>query len=108
MFIATGSSDKTIRIFELTTGECHRILIGHSDYINCLEFNTQNPDYLASACKFNNFFFCSARLFRSRQEFNLFLHVILIIFKNFFYKDDFQNCNFSTYNVFSRTIKTTY
>lgn len=56
MFIATGSSDKTIRVFELTTGECHRVLTGHSDYITCLEFNTQNPNYLASACKLKFFF----------------------------------------------------
>lgn len=51
MLLATGSSDKTVRVFELTTGECHRLLMGHSDYITCLEFNINNPNHLASACK---------------------------------------------------------
>lgn len=51
VLLATGSSDKTVRVFELTTGECHRLLMGHSDYITGLEFNAQNPNYLASACK---------------------------------------------------------
>lgn len=56
MFLATGSSDKTVRVFELTTGDCHRVLTGHSDYITCLEFNVDNFDCLASACKSYLFF----------------------------------------------------
>jgi len=56
VFLATGSSDKTVRVFELTTGDCHRVLMGHTDYITCLEFNTENFNYLASAGK-SEFFF---------------------------------------------------
>jgi len=63
VFLATGSSDKTIRVFELTSGECQRVLIGHSDYITCLEFNSENSNYLASTCKFY-FLFCRGGLIR--------------------------------------------
>lgn len=57
MFLATGSSDKTIRVFELTSGDCHRVLTGHTDYITCLEFNAENSNYLASACESYLFFY---------------------------------------------------
>lgn len=53
MLLATGSSDKTIRVFEITTGECQRLLLGHTDYVTCLEFHKEKPNVLASACKYN-------------------------------------------------------
>lgn len=52
VLIATGSSDKTIRIFEVTSSECLRLLIGHTDYITCLEFHPTQSNLLASACKY--------------------------------------------------------
>jgi len=67
VFLATGSSDKTVRVFELTTGDCHRVLMGHTDYIACLEFNAEKFDHLASACKF--YFFCRGRLIRIGKVF---------------------------------------
>jgi len=49
--IATGSADKTVRVFELVTGVCLRIFVGHKDYVTCLEFHDEKPNILASACK---------------------------------------------------------
>lgn len=49
--IASGSSDKTIRIYDLMSGECQRLLMGHKEYISFLEFHPMIPYLLASACK---------------------------------------------------------
>lgn len=49
--IASGSSDKCIRVYELVTGDCQRLLMGHKEYITGLEFHPLKPNFLASACK---------------------------------------------------------
>lgn len=47
--LATGSADKTVRVFELVSGDCQRLLLGHTDYVTCLEFHPKKPNVLASA-----------------------------------------------------------
>lgn len=59
MFIATGSADKTVRVFELVTGICIRLFVGHQDYVTCLEFHEEKPNILASACKCILVFLCN-------------------------------------------------
>ncbi|KAF3231314.1 WD repeat domain [Orbilia oligospora] len=39
--LATGSDDKTIRLWELKSGRMIRILKGHHNYVYCLNFNPQ-------------------------------------------------------------------
>jgi len=83
VLIATGSSDKTIRVYEIVVGECQRLLLGHSDYISCLEFHMGNPNILASACK------CIPIIYfrRDRGQINLFPDILLayLLEKSFLY-----------------------
>lgn len=46
-YIATGSSDKTVRLWDVASGECVRIFVGHRSMILCLALS---PDgrYMAS------------------------------------------------------------
>lgn len=46
-YIATGSSDKTVRLWDVQSGECVRIFIGHRSMVLCL---AMSPDgrYMAS------------------------------------------------------------
>lgn len=45
---ATGSSDCSIKVFSLSTGDCTSELIGHSQGISGVDFSPINPDVLAS------------------------------------------------------------
>ncbi|GHJ86093.1 hypothetical protein NliqN6_2495 [Naganishia liquefaciens] len=47
-FIATGSRDKTIRLWDGLTGQCVKILTGHDNWIRALAFHP-NGKYLLSA-----------------------------------------------------------
>ena len=42
----SGSSDKTVRVWDILTGECLHELIGHDAEIRCVKSNTE---YVASA-----------------------------------------------------------
>lgn len=46
-YIATGSSDKTVRLWDIQSGECARIFIGHRSTVLCL---AMSPDgrYMSS------------------------------------------------------------
>lgn len=47
-FLATGSRDKTIRIWDGTTGQCLRTLSGHDNWVRALAFHP-NGQHLISA-----------------------------------------------------------
>lgn len=46
-YIATGSTDRTCRLWQITTGECVRVFEGHADSVQCLAF-TEDGRFLAS------------------------------------------------------------
>jgi WD40 repeat protein len=37
--LATGSSDRTVRLWDVTTGRALRTLKGHTDYLSALAFS---------------------------------------------------------------------
>ena len=41
-FIVSGSEDKSLRLWEITNGECIRKLDGHMDTINCIIWKVQS------------------------------------------------------------------
>ncbi|CED83964.1 dynein regulator [Phaffia rhodozyma] len=47
-FVATGSRDKTIKIWDTTTGQCLRTLVGHENWVRALAFHP-NGKFLFSA-----------------------------------------------------------
>lgn len=49
LYLATGSSDKTCRLWDVQRGECVRVFLGHNDAVDCLAISP-NGRYLASAC----------------------------------------------------------
>ncbi|KAH9814857.1 WD40-repeat-containing domain protein [Melampsora americana] len=48
IFVATGSRDKTIRIWDATSGQCLKVLIGHDNWIRAIVFHP-NGKHLLSA-----------------------------------------------------------
>ncbi len=42
IIIASGSDDKTIKLWNKNTGDLLRTLIGHYDFVNSVAFNTDN------------------------------------------------------------------
>lgn len=48
MFVATGSRDKTIRLWDAYSGQCLKVLIGHDNWIRALVFHPSGK-YLLSA-----------------------------------------------------------
>lgn len=41
-FSVSGSDDKTLKIWELSSGKCLKTLKGHSNYVFCCNFNPQS------------------------------------------------------------------
>ena len=37
--VASGSMDKTVKLWDVTSGECLQTLEGHSDYVNSVSFS---------------------------------------------------------------------
>ena len=51
-----GSYDKTIRIWNASTGECMHILNGHSDWVNSVAFYPKSEKVVSGKIKIiNNF-----------------------------------------------------
>ena len=46
--IASGSRDNTIRIWDLATGRCERILKDHKEWVNSVQFSPMDKNLLAS------------------------------------------------------------
>jgi WD40 repeat protein len=46
--MASGGTDKTVRLWNMGTGECQHMLTGHSDWVNCIAYSPQR-NQLASA-----------------------------------------------------------
>ena len=40
-FIATGSLDSTVKVWDLNTGQCRHTLRQHSDSVNCVRFQVR-------------------------------------------------------------------
>lgn len=47
--LATGSQDQTLRVWDVDTGECMKVLSGHTDTIRCLQ--VLRDGFLASGSK---------------------------------------------------------
>ena len=41
-FVVSGSGDKTVRIWDVDTGECVKILKGHTSEVNGVSFSPNN------------------------------------------------------------------
>jgi len=58
--LASGSLDKTIRVWDVKTGRCQHVLKGHIKGVWCLNFFTQNllisgsHDGTLRVCRFKN------------------------------------------------------
>jgi len=39
--LASGSYDKTVRLWEVSTGNCLKTLLGHTSYVNSVNFDTK-------------------------------------------------------------------
>jgi U3 small nucleolar RNA-associated protein 12 len=50
MLVATGSADKTLKLWGLDFGDCHRSLFGHSDTVTTVQF-VRHTHYLFSGSK---------------------------------------------------------
>ena len=48
-YVATASDDHTVKLWEVTSGECLRTLEGHTHYVFCCAFNPLKP-ILVSSC----------------------------------------------------------
>jgi WD40 repeat protein len=46
--LVSGSGDKTIKLWNTSTGECLSTLIGHSSYVQCLD-STENDHLISSS-----------------------------------------------------------
>lgn len=44
--IASISDDKTCRIWDVNTGECLKVLVGHSSKINSVSFSHDNTNII--------------------------------------------------------------
>lgn len=42
LFLVSASDDKTLKIWELSSGKCLKTLKGHSNYVFCCNFNPQS------------------------------------------------------------------
>jgi transcription initiation factor TFIID subunit 5 len=51
LYLATGSADRSCRLWDVHRGDCVRVFLEHEDAVNCI---AMSPDgrYLASACEF--------------------------------------------------------
>lgn len=47
--LASASKDKTVRLWDVQTGECLRVITGHSDFVNSVCFHPTDPKLLLSA-----------------------------------------------------------
>lgn len=53
--VVSGSRDTTLRVWDVTTGECQRVLMGHVAAIRCVQFDGQRVvsgayDYTIKVC----------------------------------------------------------
>jgi F-box/WD-40 domain protein MET30 len=46
--LITGSGDKTIRMWDMQTRECTKVLEGHTSGVCCLQYNNDNKNQLVS------------------------------------------------------------
>ena len=37
--IVSGGYDRTIRVWDMKTGKCERVIVGHEDSVKCLQFD---------------------------------------------------------------------
>lgn len=44
----SGSADKTIKIWGLDFGDCHRSLLGHGDSVTCIRFQPKTHYFLSA------------------------------------------------------------
>ena len=48
--LASGSEDKTVKVWDTQTGEASQLLIGHSRTVSCLAFKPNDPSILVTGC----------------------------------------------------------
>jgi len=41
-YLCSGSDDKTIKVWNVATGECVKTLTGHTNYVFCVNYNPQS------------------------------------------------------------------
>jgi WD40 repeat protein len=80
--LASGSHDKTVRLWDIVKGECIQVMREHTHYIECLAFSpatltTLETDVIITTNQFNFYLFYSFREKHTKE--NRVLEIFLLL-----------------------------